>query len=50
MRGSDVIPKRILTTQAEIEYAIYENRFIKSLIDRLFDFVNRRYDLVKKKH
>jgi len=48
IRGSDVIPKRILTTQAEIEYAIYENRFIKSLIDRLFDFVNRRYDLVKK--
>ena len=48
MRGSDVIPKRILTTQAEIEYGIYENRFIKTLVDRLFDFVNRRYDLVKK--
>jgi hypothetical protein len=48
MKGTDVIPKRILTTQAEIEYAIYENRFVKTLIDRLFDFVNRRYDLVKK--
>lgn len=48
MRGGDVIPKRILTTQAEIEYAIYENRFIKTLVDRLFDFVNRRHDLVKK--
>ncbi len=48
VRGTDVIPKRILTTQAEIEYAIYENRFVKTLIDRLFDFVNRRYDLVKK--
>lgn len=47
VRGTDVIPKRILTTQAEIEYAIYENRFIKTLVDRLFDFVNRRYDIVK---
>lgn len=47
VRNGDVIPKQILTTQAEIEYAIYENRFIKTLVDRLFDFVNRRYDLVK---
>ena len=48
VRNGDVIPKQILTTQAEIEYAIYENRFIKTLIERLFDFVNRRYDLVKR--
>lgn len=47
VRNGDVIPKQILTTQAEIEYAIYENRFIKTLVDRLFDFVNRRYDLVR---
>jgi hypothetical protein len=47
VRNGEVIPKQILRTQAEIEYAIYENRFIKTLVDRLFDFVNRRYDLVK---
>ena len=47
VRNGEVIPKQILTTQAEIDYAIYENRFIKTLVDRLFDFVNRRYDLVK---
>jgi len=47
VKGTDVIPKRILTTQAEINYEIYENRFIKTLVDRLFDFVNRRYDIVK---
>jgi hypothetical protein len=41
MRGDDVLPKSILTTQAEIEYAIYENRFIKTLIDRLYEFVLR---------
>ena len=47
IRNGNVIPKQILTTQAEIDYAIYENRFIKTLVDRLFDFVSRRYDLVK---
>lgn len=47
IRDHQVIPKKILTTQAEIEYAIYENRFIKTLVERLFDFVNRRYKLVK---
>lgn len=48
MRGADVIPKKILTTQAEINYEIYENRFMKTLIERLFDFVDRRYQLVKQ--
>lgn len=47
-RNADgVVPKKILVTQAEIEYAIYENRFIKTLIERLFDFVNQRYNIVK---
>lgn len=48
IRQQDVILKKILTTQAEIEDAIYENRFVKTLIDRLFDFVNQRYQSVKK--
>lgn len=47
IKNGDVIPKKILNTQAEVNYAIYENRFIKTLVDRLFDFVNRRYELVK---
>ncbi|MFA7588927.1 MAG: DUF2357 domain-containing protein [Acholeplasmataceae bacterium] len=42
-----VIPQKILTTQAEIEYGIYENRFIKTLINRLFDFVKQRHEIVK---
>ena len=45
--NNEVIPHKILTTQAEIEYGIYENRFIKTLIDRLFSFVNNRFNLVK---
>jgi hypothetical protein len=43
-----VVPKKILVTNAEIEYAIYENRFIKTLIDRLFRFVNSRHEIIKK--
>ncbi len=47
IRGDMVIPKKIMTTQAEIDYGIYENRFMKTLIQRLFDFVFRRYNLIK---
>ena len=47
VRPDMVVPKKILNTQAEIEYAIYENRFIKTLIDRLFSFVNNRYQVIK---
>lgn len=48
VRNGEVIPKKILITQAEIEIAIYENRFIMTLINRLFDFVMRRYEVVKE--
>ncbi len=47
VRDDMLIPKKIMITQTEIEYAIYENRFIKTLIERLFDFVFRRYNLIK---
>ncbi len=47
VREDMVIPKKIMTTQAEIDYAIYENRFIKTLVERLFDFVFRRYNIIK---
>ncbi len=42
-----VIPKKILTSQAEIEIATYENRFIKTLLDRLIDFLNARQRIIK---
>jgi hypothetical protein len=48
MRNGNVIPSKILVTNSEIEYGIYENRFMKTLIDRLSDFIDRRYQLVKK--
>jgi len=48
MRDGEVVPKQILITQAEIDLAIYENRFIMTLINRLFKFVLDRYEIVKK--
>lgn len=48
VKADMVVPKKILVTNAEIEYAIYENRFIKTLIDRLFRFVNSRHEIIKK--
>lgn len=48
MRNGEVVPKKILITQAEVEYAIYENRFIMTLINRLFTFVLDRYEIVKR--
>src|SRR5690554_3942536 len=45
--GDNVIPKKILTSQSEIEYGIYENRFIMTLINRLITFLSNRYEVVK---
>lgn len=43
-----VRPKSILTTFAEEEIATYENRFIMTLINRLFNFVRARYEIIKE--
>lgn len=42
----DVIPEKILTIHREEELAIYENRFVKTLIDKLTIFVEKRYNMV----
>lgn len=44
-----VVPKQILSFLPEVEYGIYENRFIMTLINRLRDFLNRRVKLMKEK-
>lgn len=43
-----VKPSKLLTTQAEIDYATYENRMVGSLIDRLFYFVRSRHEIIKE--
>ncbi len=42
-----VTPTKILTRFAEEEIATYENRFIMTLINRLYLFVKARYDIIK---
>lgn len=46
-KEGDVIPSKVLTTYAEEELAIYENRFIKSLVKRIEMFLERRYEVMK---
>lgn len=46
-KEGEVIPKKILTSYAEIDYSLYENRFIMTLINRLFIFVRTRYETIK---
>ena len=45
-RNSKVIPSKILTVFSEEDIAIYENRFIKTLIDKLTLFIEKRYELI----
>lgn len=42
-----VIPKKILTTFPEVEYGTYENRMVMTLIEKLFNFVRHRYEVIK---
>ena len=47
IKKDSIIPKKILTQNPETEFEIYENRFIKTLIDRLYMFVNSRYEVIR---
>lgn len=42
----NVTPSKILTIQSETDLAIYENRFIMTLIRRLLRFIQTRYDYI----
>ena len=46
-KNGDVRPKKILNTFAEEEIATYENRFIMTLINRLFYFVRARHEIIR---
>lgn len=46
-KDNNVVPKKVLTINAEQDYNIYENRFIATLINRLFLFVRNRYLVIK---
>lgn len=39
-----IMPEKIMMKTSEIDISIYENRFVKGVIDQLFVFVNDRYN------
>lgn len=43
-----IMPKKILVSEADTEYGTYENRFLMTLIERLFLFVRNRLDIIKE--
>ena len=47
IRDEVVMPKKIMTTETDIDYGTYENRFVMTLIERLFHFVRSRHELIK---
>lgn len=42
-KNGDVMPKKLLTVELDEDLAIYENRFICALVNRLIKFVEQRY-------
>lgn len=46
--NGDVVPSRLLNVFVDETLKTYENRFLNTLILKLFVFVNRRYEIVKK--
>lgn len=45
----NVVPSKVMTTQMQEDYCIYENRFVFTLINKLKDFVDSRYVDIKGK-
>ena len=43
-----IIPEKVLNNLSEIEYGIYENRFIMTLICRLNDYLSNRLKTIKE--
>lgn len=46
--NGDVVPSKILSIESDDDYAIYENRFIATLIKRLVLFVEKRHEFILK--
>ena len=48
-KKGNVTPTKILTTYYESDLGTYENRFLKTLVEKLYMFVEKRYDLLVKR-
>ncbi|MBU1145055.1 MAG: hypothetical protein KJ971_04275 [Firmicutes bacterium] len=45
----EVTPSQVLTSYTDSDFGTYENRFLMTLVDKLFIFIEKRYDLIVKK-
>ncbi|MDD4316518.1 MAG: hypothetical protein PHC84_05105, partial [Clostridia bacterium] len=46
-KKGDVLPNKILNTSKEESFEVYENRFIYTLLLKVREFIERRYDSIK---
>ena len=45
----DIVPTKVLTSYSESELGTYENRFLMSLVDKIYTFIEVRYKLIHHK-
>ena len=48
VQGEDIIPEKILIVEREDNYAIYENRFLFTLVQQMNLFLNQRYSAARE--
>jgi hypothetical protein len=48
-RFGDVIPSKVMTSFSESDIGTYENRFIMTLVNKVYLFIEKRYDLIVEK-
>lgn len=48
-RQGEVIPSKVMTSYSESDIGTYENRFIMTLVNKVYLFIERRYDLIVEK-
>jgi len=48
IEGDQITPSKILNVFKEESYDTYENRFVNTLINRLYIFINKRYDKIEQ--
>ncbi len=48
-RDGNIIPSKVLTSYLDSDLGTYENRFLASLVNKLYTFIELRYDLIIRK-
>ena len=48
-KKGNVVPSKVLTSYSESDLGTYENRFLMTLVNKLFNFIEVRYDVIVDK-